>query len=97
MARPACDRGLNHAWLADSEARDVWAQFDDDAGELVAERYGHCVVGAGMRGCGCEGRATGVFVEVGAADAYVGGGDLWVSDELWGKWMGGWGGDEMDV
>lgn len=71
MAVSACDCGLDDAVLADFEARDVGAELCDNAGELVAQRDGDGVVGAGVGGCGCEGRATEVFVKIGAADAYV--------------------------
>lgn len=42
----------------------------------MSERYGDYVFCYGMRRCGCEGRAAEIFVEVGAADAYVRGTDL---------------------
>jgi hypothetical protein len=78
VACAADDCGLDDALLADCEvgAGQAWAELGDYAAELVAEDYGNGVVSAGVRRCGCDGGTVGVFVEVGATDAYVRGGDL---------------------
>ena len=76
MACPAGDGGLDDALLADCEATHVRSEFGDDAAEFVAEGYGDGVVSAGVWCCGRKGWAAEVLVQVGAADAYVRGGDL---------------------
>ena len=76
MACPAGDGGLDDALLADCKAIHVRAEFGDDAAEFVAEGYGDGVVSAGVWCCGRKGWAAEVFVQVGAADTYVRGGDL---------------------
>ena len=57
------------------------AKGEDGAAEFVAERQGDVLARHGVRGGG-EGRevgSAGPFVEVGAADAAEGWGDLWRS------------------